>query len=135
MLGLLVRHRVVLVLESAATACSPTGTRRTRWPRRESKCPALPAPGCPVSRPAGRRPASISTGPATAFGGGNNHGRQSGTERHGVCPGVDSVKRRGLGLLNCTLRERDRVQGVVLSEVGVQRGGLRILFVHLRFDA
>jgi len=59
----------------------------------------------------------------------------AGAERHRVGPGVDSVKGRGLGLLNCTLRERDRVQGVVaLSEVGVQRGGLRILFVHLRFD-
>ena len=58
----------------------------------------------------------------------------SGAERHRVGPGVDSVEGRGLGLLNCTLRERDRVQGVALSEVGVQRGGLRILFVDLRVD-
>ena len=58
----------------------------------------------------------------------------SGTERHSVCPGVDSVKGRGLGLLNCTLRERDRVQGVVLGVVGVPRGGLRIMFVDLRVD-
>jgi hypothetical protein len=59
----------------------------------------------------------------------------SGAERHSVCPGVDRVKGRGLGLLNCTLRERDRVQGVALSVVGVPRGGLRIVFGDLRFDA
>jgi hypothetical protein len=119
----------------SATTASPAGTRRRGLPRRESKCPAMPAPGCPGSRLAARRPASISTGRATALGVGDSHGRQSGTERHSVCPGVDSVKGSRLGLLNCTLRERDRVQGVVLSEVGVQRGGLGILFVHLRFDA
>jgi len=135
-LGLLVRGRVVQVLESAATACSPTGTR-VGHPgagmaghfdsRRGNLCFA----GSP---PAARRPASISTGPATALGVGDSHGRQSGTERHSVCPGVDRVKGRGLGLLNCTLRERDRVQRVALGVVGVPRGGLRIVFVLLRVE-